>query len=125
MLKIFEVNTTLTHIFYSFAHRPRGKFTANTQNFSFQCDSCSGFLESNTSFFLESKRQKLVQKYHHLQLMKKILDGNIELNTSDKIRKSVTNFLKIKSIYLSKDGKQMKRELLSLVSFTNKLKNST
>ena len=44
---------------------------------------------------------------------------------SDKICKSVTNFLKIRSIYLSEDGKQMKRELLALVSFTNKLKNST
>ena len=46
----------------------------------------------------------------------KKLDGDIELNMLDKIRKSVTNFLKIRSIYLSEDGKQIKREFLLLVS---------
>ena len=102
-------------------NRARGKIKNNTRYFGFRCGFCENYLKGASKSFLKNKRHEIILKDSLVSKMKKIIDGEVDVNLASEFRDSAYAFSKTDPSYLSDAGKKLKRQLAAHISFCNKL----
>ena len=78
---------------------------------------CQNYLEKCSNNFYKNKRQDFCKKFDTYYFVEKLCDGSVPFGSSDQATKGANSISKTPSKLLSRDGTDLKAQLLSLKSF--------